>query len=112
MKIKNRFTFYNDKISDVHSTYSITVPNQAPSLKYIIMQVQQGNSVNVLQMRYDKDADIDDIDLRYLDARHITSDEIDFILSDMEKQKLARGEKLVNEDNKVNEDNLIEIEDN
>lgn len=57
---------------------SDTIPDQAPTLKYIIGAIEKGQPLNVIQsMRYDNEASIDDVDTRYLDVRHLTAVDID-----------------------------------
>lgn len=88
-KIVHRFN-YVDKLRESRSLESVTIPNQAPDLKYIIGQINNGNPVSVVDMRADNDANLDDIDMRFVDTKHLTSESIDAMLNDLDLQAQAR----------------------
>lgn len=86
--IKHRYNITH-KRRGPRSITSITEPNQAPDLRYIINQVSQGRPVSVLEMRADNDATLDDIDLRYTSTKHLTSETIDSMLKHLQDQKVS-----------------------
>lgn len=84
--IKHRYNVV-DEVREPRSVVSQTIPNQAPDLRYIIQQVSNGNPVSVLEMRGDKDATMDDVDLRLESQKHFTSSTIDVMLSHIDVQR-------------------------
>lgn len=61
---------------------SVTVPGQAPMLKYIIGALKRGESLNIkLSMSYDNAPKFGDMDLNLKDLKHLTSSDIDAYLS-------------------------------
>lgn len=83
--VKHRFNVVNSQRKS-RSTISKTVPNQAPELRFIIAQIQNGQAVNVLEMRGDKDATLDDVDMRFISIKHNTSETLDAMLKDRDYQ--------------------------
>ena len=83
--VKHRFNVVNSQRKS-RSTISKTVPNQAPELRFIIAQIQNGQAVNVLDMRGDKDATLDDVDMRFISSKHNTSETLEAMLKDREYQ--------------------------
>lgn len=86
MIISHRFN-YVDKRRKSRSLYSQTIPHQAPDLRYIVAQVSNGQPVSVVEMRADNDASLDDVDLRFVSSKQLTSETIDVMLSHIESQK-------------------------
>lgn len=85
IQVKHRFNVVNSQRKS-RSTISKTVPNQAPELRFIIAQIQNGQAVNVLDMRGDKDATLDDIDMRFISSKHNTSETLEAMLQDVQYQ--------------------------
>lgn len=85
IQVKHRFNVVNSQRKS-RSTVSKTVPNQAPELRFIIAQIQNGQAVNVLDMRGDKDATLDDIDMRFISTKHNTSETLEALLQDSQYQ--------------------------
>lgn len=83
--VKHRFNVVNSQRKS-RSTVSKTVPNQAPELRFIIAQIQNGQAVNVLDMRGDKDATLDDVDMRFISSKHNTSETLEALLQDSQFQ--------------------------
>lgn len=79
MKIKNSFTT-RCQFEEPQEKQSITIPGQAPTLRYIVSQLMQGNQVNVRNMRYDNEPTLDDFDTRFLDNRNAHPSDIDRVL--------------------------------
>lgn len=85
ISVVHRFSVVNSQRKS-RSTISKTVPNQAPELRFIIAQIQNGQAVNVLDMRADKDASLDDIDLRFVSQKMNTSETLEAMLQDAQYQ--------------------------
>ena len=85
ISVVHRFSVVNSQRKS-RSTISKTVPNQAPELRFIIAQIQNGQAVNVLDMRADKDASLDDIDLRFVSQKMNTSETLEAMLQDAHYQ--------------------------
>lgn len=83
--VKHRLNVVNSPRKS-RSLISKTVPNQAPELRFIIAQIQNGQAVNVLEMRADKEASLDDIDMRFVSAKMNTSESLDAMLQDIDNQ--------------------------
>ena len=83
--VYHRFNVVNSQRKS-RSTISKTVPNQAPELRFIIAQIQNGQAVNVLDMRGDKDATLDDVDMRFISSKHNTSETLEAMLQDRQYQ--------------------------
>lgn len=88
IQVKHRFNVVNSQRKS-RSTVSKTVPNQAPELRFIIAQIQNGQAVNVLDMRGDKDATLDDVDMRFISSKHNTSETLEAMLQDSQFQTSA-----------------------
>lgn len=91
IQVKHRFNVVNSQRKS-RSTISKTVPNQAPELRFIIAQIQNGQAVNVLDMRGDKDATLDDIDMRFISTKHNTSETLESMLQDVQFQTSTLGD--------------------
>lgn len=91
IQVKHRFNVVNSQRKS-RSTISKTVPNQAPELRFIIAQIQNGQAVNVLDMRADKDATLDDIDMRFVSAKMNTSETLEAMLQDSQYQTSTLNE--------------------
>lgn len=85
IQVKHRFNVVNSQRKS-RSTVSKTVPNQAPELRFIIAQIQNGQAVNVLEMRGDRDATLDDVDMRFISTKHNTSETLEAMLQDSQFQ--------------------------
>lgn len=85
IQVKHRFNVVNSQRKS-RSTVSKTVPNQAPELRFIIAQIQNGQAVNVLDMRGDRDATLDDVDMRFISTKHNTSETLEALLQDRNYQ--------------------------
>lgn len=91
IQVVHRFNVVNSQRKS-RSTVSKTVPNQAPELRFIIAQIQNGQAVNVLDMRADKDASLDDIDMRFVSTKQQTSESLDAMLQDIDNQTRTLNE--------------------
>lgn len=89
--VEHRFNVVNSQRKS-RSTISKTVPNQAPELRFIIAQIQNGQAVNVLDMRGDKDATLDDIDMRFVSSKMNTSETLEAMLQDSQYQTSTLNE--------------------
>lgn len=83
--VKHRLNVVN-RPRKSRSLISKTIPNQAPELRFIIAQIQNGQAVNVLEMRADKEPSLDDIDMRFVSAKMNTSESLDAMLQDIKNQ--------------------------
>lgn len=88
IQVNHRFNVVNSQRKS-RSTVSKTVPNQAPELRFIIAQIQNGQAVNVLDMRGDRDATLDDVDMRFISTKHNTSETLEAMLQDAHFQTSA-----------------------
>lgn len=60
------------------SLVSETLPNQAPALSQIVGAINRGENLNVkMKVYYEGVEDFNNMDSRFVDTRHLTSDEVD-----------------------------------
>lgn len=83
MKILNTYSHINPKY-EPQCKESLTIPGQAPALRYIIGQLMRGEAIHTLDMRYDNNPDFDDPDMP--DLRHTTSSDLEAILAQLQTE--------------------------
>lgn len=94
VQIKHQFNVVNSP-RESRSLVSKTIPNQAPELRFIINQIQNGQPVPVMEMRADRSATLDDIDLTYISQKQMTSEILDALISDLDRQETLRASEVV-----------------
>lgn len=91
IQIIHQFTFVNSQRKP-RSLVNKTIPNQAPELRFIINQIQNGQAVSVMDMRADVDASLDDPDLRLVSFKNNTSETLQAMLDDIDVQTRSLNE--------------------